>query len=175
MKYHPGGEEHTRNLISLAEGLGLTAGMKVLDMGAGGGEAVRILQQRGYSAPGVDLEPGSLLVEKGNMLQTGYPDGSFDAVLSQCAFFVSGRPEQAAHEAHRLLRSGGLLLLSDVFFPEPALPGFRILQSEDMTQEWREYYLEALWRGEDCGCEVPRGSCRYLMLIARKELENGSV
>ena len=29
-------------------------------------------------------------VEQGDLLRTGFPAGSFDAVLSQCAFFVSG-------------------------------------------------------------------------------------
>ena len=40
--------------------------------------------------------------------------------------------------------------------------------AEDMTDAWREYYLEALWRGEDCGCEIPRGKCTYWLIIAGK-------
>ena len=175
MKQHPGGENHTLRMLKLAEEFGLSKRAKVLDMGAGAGETVRLLRERGYEAEGIDLEPRSDLVETGDMHRTGLPDGSVDAVISQCAFFVSGDPGAACREARRIMKPGGLLMLSDVFFGEPALPGFQILRREDMTPAWREYYIEALWRGEDCGCEIPRGKSSYLLLIARKEEEHGSV
>ncbi len=152
MKSHPGGMEHTRRMLALAA---LPEGARVLDMGAGAGESVQLMRSLGLDAVGIDLE------------------ASFDAVLSQCAFFVSGDRAGALREARRLLRPGGLLLLSDVFFEEPTAllraAGFEILKAEDMTHGWREYYLEALWRGEDCGCELPRGRCCYWLLIGRKD------
>ena len=52
-------------------------------------------------------------------LQTGFSAGSFDAVLSECSFYVSGDVHGALREAYRLLKSGGLLLLSDVFTEDP--------------------------------------------------------
>ena len=136
-------------------------------------DRARLLRSLGLDAVGIDLEPRGEAVERGDFLHAPYPDGSFDAVLSQCAFFVSGNRAGALREAHRLLRPGGLLLLSDVFFEEPTAllraAGFEILKAEDMTHGWREYYLEALWRGEDCGCELPRGRCCYWLLIGRKD------
>jgi len=169
MNGHPGGEAHTRLMITLAD---LTAGASVLDMGAGSGEAVRLMQALSYDAHGIDLSPRGNTVAPGDFLHLPYADASFDAVLSQCAFFVSGDVPGALREAHRVLRPGGTLMLSDVFFEAPApvveAAGFEILQLEDMTDAWREYYLEALWRGEDCGCALQRGKCRYWLIIARK-------
>ena len=176
MNRHPGGDEHTKRLLELAA---LPKGARILDMGAGGGEAVRLMQEAGFCAEGIDREPRSELVRKGDFLHTDYAEESFDGILSQCAFFVSGDPAGAVREAGRLLKPGGILMLSDVFFDRPELPGFCIRQKEDMTARWREYYLEALWRcegdasGKDetgCGC-FPRGKCRYLSLIAVKQEE----
>ena len=170
MKSHPGGEAHTRRLLELAA---LPQGASVLDLGAGAGEALALLRGMGYAARGIDLEPRRETVERGDLLRTGFPDGSFDAVLSECAFFVSGDPRGALREARRLLKPGGKLLLSDVFFEEPIRllqsAGFTPLQAEDMTPLWRDYWLEALWRGDTTCCEVPKGTCSYWLLIGRKD------
>lgn len=175
MKGHPGGEEHTRRLIDLA---GLRPGERVLDLGAGAGEAVALLRALGYEAQGLDLKPRSPLVARGDLLHTGLPGESFDGVLSQCAFFVSGDVPGALAESRRLLRPGGRLLLSDVFFapPEPLLrrAGFRVLHAEDLTGLWRAYVLEALWR-EETSCPPVRGKCAYWLLICEKEGNDGPV
>lgn len=169
MKSHPGGQESTRQMLALS---GLCPGASILDMGAGAGETVSLLRGLGYAARGIDLEPRSELIECGDMHGTGFPDGSFDAVLSQCAFYVSGDVGKALYESRRLLKPGGKLLLADVFFQPPELllskAGFRILHAEDMTTQWREYYLEALWRDDEC-CPSPGGKCSYWLLICGKE------
>ncbi len=170
MKSHPGGMEHTRRMLALA---GLSPGARVLDMGAGAGESVQLMRSRGFDAVGIDLEPRGEAVERGDFLHAPYPDASFDAVLSQCAFFVSGDQAGALREARRLLRPGGTLLLSDVFFEEPAqllgTAGFEILKAEDMTPLWRAYYIDALWRDDSPCCELPRGKCGYWLLIGRRD------
>ncbi|MCR4607527.1 MAG: class I SAM-dependent methyltransferase [Oscillospiraceae bacterium] len=170
MRSHPGGKEHTLHLLELA---GLREGDAVLDMGAGDGEAVLLMRSMGIAASGIDLEPRSPDVEQGDMLRTSFPDRCFDAVLSQCSFFASFDQPGALREACRLLRRGGKLLLSDVFFSEPEKmlrdAGFDIVCSEDMTELWLEYYLEALWRDESPCCDIPKGKSRYFVLIGRKD------
>jgi len=169
MNRHPGGGEHTRRLMELAN---LPDGASVLDMGAGAGETVELLRSLGFAARGIDLDPRGDSVERCDLLHTPYPGGSFDAVLSECAYFVSGDQPGALREAYRLLKSGGTLLLSDVFFDAPeellASAGFQILYIEDMTALWREYFLEALWRGDALCCEIPKGRSSYFSLIGRK-------
>ena len=170
MNGHPGGAEQTRHMMELAD---LPAGARVLDLGAGAGDAVALLNGLGYHAEGIDLRPRSDRVREGDFLAAPYPDGSFDAVLSQCAFFVSGDTAKALREACRLLKPGGRLLFSDVEFsplrPAAEAAGFRILVDEDLSAAWKEYYIDALWRGETCDCELPRGKCGYRLLIAEKE------
>ena len=166
MTRHPG---ETKRLIELAE---LQPGARVLDLGAGDGDGVRLLRSLGHDACGIDRKAAQD-VEAGDLLHTGFAGGSFDAVMSECAFFVSGDVPGALRESARLLKQGGMLLLADVFFqpPEPLLAaaGFRITKQEDWTKAWREYYLRSIWEGTADACSVPKGKCAYWMLIARKD------
>ena len=169
MNGHPGGQTHTRRMLELAA---LPRGARILDMGAGAGETLRLLRALGFDAVGVDLAPRGEGVEQGDFLHLSFPDGSFDAVLSQCAFFVSGDVPGALREARRVLKPGGKLLLSDVCFEDPVplltTADFNVLHSEDLTVQWREYYLEALWREETDCCPLPKGKCGYWLLIAER-------
>ena len=63
---HPGGEKHSRYLIELSF---LEKGSKWLDMGAGDGSTVRLLRSLGHAAEGIDLEPRSKDVHRGNYLE----------------------------------------------------------------------------------------------------------
>ena len=169
MNGHPGGEENTRRMLALA---GLPRGARVLDLGAGAGETLALLRGLGFRAEGLDLSPRSPLVDKGDLLHTPYPDGSFDGVLSQCAFFASGDVPGALRESARLLKPGGTLLLADVFFEDPAslleAAGLRLVVKEDWTSAWREYYLRSIWEGTAEPCPGAKGKSQYWMLIGRK-------
>ena len=169
MNAHPGGEAHTRRMIALAA---LEPHSRVLDMGAGAGEAVSLFREMGFDAQGIDREPRGKNVEQGDFLRLSCPDESYDAVISQCAFFVSGNVPAALREAYRIIRPGGVLLLSDVWFSDAGTAvenaGFVVSHREDMTPQWREYYIEAIWRG-DTDCIPVKGKCTYEMLICKKE------
>ena len=167
---HPGGENHSRYLIELSF---LDKGSKWLDMGAGDGSAVRLLRSLGYSAEGIDLEPRGKDVTRGNYLECPWRDDFFDGILSQCSFYVSGNVPRALKEASRLLRTGGKLVFSDVTENVVTLLNqcreahFAVRHLEDLTDEWKEYYLEALWK-EDNVC-LPQGKkFSYVLFVCER-------
>ena len=175
MKGHPGGLNRTQSLLAQS---GLAPGARILDMGAGDGTAVRFLRQQGFQAVGIDLA-GSADVLTGDFLHAPFQAETFDAVLGECSFFLSGHVPQALAEAWRLLKYGGTFLYADVCFQELAgltalleRTGFIVVDVQDLTADWRDYYFECLWSGWDgeLPCAVPPGkTCRYYQVICRKE------
>ena len=153
MDGHPGGAEHSRYLIELAF---LPRGSRWLDMGAGDGSALRILEEQGHTALGIDLEPRGPEVEKGDFLRCPYPSGS-----------------AAWKEAARLLRKGGKLVFSDVtedvteLLKQVRLAGFAVRHMDDFSRQWREYYLEALWREEE-PCRIRMKKCSYVLFACER-------
>ena len=170
MQGHPGGDAHTRYLIELSF---LPPGSRWLDMGAGDGQALAILEEEGFSAVGIDLSPRSPRVETGNFFHTPYESGSFDAALSQCSFYVSGNVPLALTEAARLLRKGGKLVFSDVtedvvvLLNQVRAAGFAVRHLEDLTPQWKQYYLEALWR-EEVSCPPVKGKISYVLFVCER-------
>lgn len=170
MLRHPGGEKHSRYLIELAF---LDPGSKWLDMGAGDGSAVRLLRSLGYAAEGIDLEPRGKDVVRGNYFESPWQDGFFDGIISQCSFYVSGNVPVALTEAARLLRKGGKLVFSDVtenvvtLLNQVRQAGFAVRHLEDLTDQWKEYYLEALWTQDDV-C-LPQGKkFSYVLFVCER-------
>ena len=127
MYRHPGGENAVLNLIGRAS---LAPGAKVIDLGAGDGDAVRLLRALGYEANGVDITPGED-VDSGDLFNLDCELGSFDAVLSQCTFLLTGDVPGAMAAAGRILRPGGILLYSDAVPGQKrrcaCWPGLRVL------------------------------------------------
>lgn len=168
MKGHVGGEAHSHYLMELSF---LPQGMRVLDMGAGDGTTVRLLHELGYVAEGIDLAPCGEGVRQGDYLHAPYEDAAFDGIISECSFFASGDVPAALKEAGRLLKKGGKLVFSDVCADVVALlgwvrqAGFAVRHIEDLSEEWKAYYLEALWREED----VPTGKgLAYVLMICER-------
>ena len=167
---HPGGETHSRYLIELAF---LGNDSKWLDMGAGNGDTVRLLRSLGHRAEGIDLEPRGKDVTRGSFLAAPWQDGFFDGIISQCSFYVSADVPGAFREAARLLRKGGKLVFSDVtenvvtLLNQVRQAGFAVRHIEDLTDQWREYYLEALWTQENV-C-LPQGKkFSYVLFVCER-------
>lgn len=181
---HPGGLSMTCRLLTLA---GLmppeqsrnknARPLRILDMGAGDGQTLRLLRELGHKAEGIDLTEGPG-IQKGDFLHCPFPSESFDAVLSECAFYVSGDPDGAIREAARLLvRETGLLLLADVCFSDLSAhkkqlesAGFSVQYMEDLTALWKEYYITCIWNGTaKTFCpRVPKQKCHYYLTISER-------
>lgn len=185
---HPDGEKMTRELISLSP---IPNGACILDMGAGDGEAVSLLRSLGYDAVGVDRVSGENIIA-GDMTDLPFEDECFDAVISECAFSVCGDTEKAFREAHRVLKNGGILYISDVYFKsenapclslkEPAVKdsweraakGFSMTEFHDRTKVWTEFMIHCIWNGLDLGdCGFFKSAAKakgsYFIAVFKKE------
>ena len=79
----------------------------------------------------------------------------------------------ALKEAARLLHKGGKLVFSDVTENVVTLlnqcreAGFAVRHLEDLTDQWKEYYLEALWK-EDNVCLMPGKKFSYVLFVCER-------
>lgn len=165
MTKYAGGAELTEILLMMS---GLEP-CRILDLGAGGGDTVRLLREQGFFAQGMDAD-GNDDVEADNILRCHYEDGSFDAVISEGVFFGTGREMEGWSEALRLLKTGGTLLLADVCFTDVRghverlqSTGFQVEHVEDASALWADCgHLEQV---EQLG---GKGRCRYLLSVCTK-------
>lgn len=134
--YHPGGRTLTRRLATAAA---VKPGSRVLDVASGPGTTALLLAQEfGATVDGVDLAATS--VERasaaasaagvgdrvrfhlGDAEQLPFSDGTFDVVISECAFCTFPDKATAAKELARVLAPGGRVGLTDVTVSPPGLP-----------------------------------------------------
>jgi SAM-dependent methyltransferase len=108
---HPGGTELTADLLDRA---GVDADTRLLDVGCGAGEALALARERGATAVGLDVEPRTDGIVRGDMARLPFAADRFDVVLAECVLCLSADYPRALAEAERVLRSGGRLAFSDV-------------------------------------------------------------
>jgi arsenite methyltransferase len=137
--YHPGGRTLTRRL---ADAMDLRAGDRVLDVAAGiGTTALLLAGERDVNVVGVDLGPvqvanaerranqhglaGRVRFELGDAERLPFPDGSFSAVVCECAL-CTFPAKKAAAEFARVLAPGGRVGITDVWLePDRLDPDLR--------------------------------------------------
>ena len=122
----PGGDALTKKAIEKAA---LPDGARILDVGCGEGDTAALLKARGFDTIGVDIS--SKLIASGRQRHEGldlrcmeaefldFESKSFDAVLMECSLSVFRLHEDAAFEAYCLLRSGGKLIVTDLYIKNP--------------------------------------------------------
>ncbi len=114
----------------------LAGARRGLDVGAGRGELVQALRQRGYDASGVDKEEGTDFLD--------FAGGPFDALLFVAS--LNHMPlAQTMEHAHRLLAPGGVLIADefDVDAPDEATARFWLQLKDregDPLGEWRHHH-----------------------------------
>jgi SAM-dependent methyltransferase len=124
----PGGVELTARLIDRAR---LTPGSTVVDVGCGPGTTLELLAASGHTGIGIDFSPalaadvstrdGAALVGDAEYLPLR--SAAADAVLIECVLSALPHKPRSIGEIARVLRPGGMLLLSDMTLaadlPEP--------------------------------------------------------
>ncbi|MUM76757.1 methyltransferase domain-containing protein [Pseudodesulfovibrio sp. F-1] len=185
-----------------AEGIDMLPGWRVLDVGCGLGATMHRLQARfGARAFGVEISSGQLRLAEnttGMVRASGeclpFRDGMFHAVFCECVLSLLNDRPSALRQAHRVLRPGGFLVLSDLCTQGASPPGgdscaerawplpdvvqlvgncgLHILSVEDHTPRLRELAARLAFAGERPDCPGCGGSLGYYLMIARKQEEN---
>jgi arsenite methyltransferase len=126
--FHPGGLQMTGRL---GRTLGLSPASRVLDVACGNGTAAIFLAKKfGCKVFGIDYGDQSVAAarslaqsehidtrvqfERGDAETLPFPDGSFDAVICECAFCTFPNKAASAREFFRVLRHGGRVGISDL-------------------------------------------------------------
>ena len=191
----PGGMELTRRMLDLAN---FPSGARLIDVCCGGGATVEMLLKAGFDAQGVDLEPraDNLLVICGSAYDLPYEDDSVDGIFCECGFSLL-EPYAALAEFARVMKTGGTLLLSDLYSRSKggrmgALRvhskeefgalltryGFDLRFFEDHTDALKSFLAQQIiecdhnWLHEEFGEAIGRMQpikCGYCLLIARKK------
>ena len=193
----PGGLELTERAAALC---GFGPDSRLLDVAAGDGGTVRFLRERfGCQIAGLDSDPARRCpdVALGRAEALPFPDGAFDGVFIECALSQMERPEEALGECARVLRSGGNLVLSDLYAgrggdastPLGRLDSREVLEErlravgmapvlfEDHTSLLTSLWAGAMMSGQGCelaealhGLDWPVGvKCGYYLCAAQKK------
>lgn len=174
---HPGGAELTeRMLLKAGQGHWLHGKDYILDVGCGGGSTVNYLRRKGYLATGIDPDTDRSDLYRGDAGALPWPTEYFDGIIAECTLSVIGI-EKALPEIVRVLKPGGVFLVSDVFEKGsrplwPLLYHFRVMYLEDATALLRPYISAWIWKNArpfpDCyedGRKIPLERLGYYWAI----------
>lgn len=147
----PGGTALTARALDAAA---FPPGARLLDIGCGGGEALRLALARGLDCVGVDHSPPLLeqaraaglsgRVQMAEAQNLPFPDAAFDGAFLECALSAMEERPLVLAEARRVLKPGGLLLCSDLF-ASPELAATLDVLSGDLSLFTQADFACRLW------------------------------
>lgn len=121
----------------LIDGLGVSSGMKVLDLGCGDGTTALPAARRGAKVLGVDIAANLVAAGTARAAEAGLAnlrfeegdasdlkeldDGRFDLVVSMFGAMFAPRPSDVAQEMVRVTRSGGRIVMGNWIPGDPTL------------------------------------------------------
>lgn len=116
----PGGLETTRRALEFCD---FSPGCAILDIGCGTGITQRMLCEYGYQTYGIDTSSILLNSFPSDACHTIQACGEsvpiagqlFDGIFLECTLSVTRLPETVLTEINRILKPGGLLILSDLY------------------------------------------------------------
>lgn len=185
----PGGRQTT---LCLLEAAGIQAGAWMADIGCGTGASVSFLNAQGFHAVGVDISHS--LCEKArargaaalcaDAQELPFFDGEMDALLFECTLSVLVDVEAVLFECARVLKAGGMLLVSDVYYEDAqttrnnwadrlSVAGFSLVHWEEHPEMLSAFRERLLWEVEDVaireglcetGCAAAAG---YFTMVAK--------
>lgn len=112
MPHAPKHLHKTRDVVAFA--LQFTRG-DVLDLGAGTAKYRGMIQEHAASYKTFDMISGDHIDVVGDILNTGFADGSFDTIFCTQVFEHIPKPWLAVGEIKRLLRPGGVVIVTAPF------------------------------------------------------------
>ncbi|MCR5773704.1 MAG: class I SAM-dependent methyltransferase [Lachnospiraceae bacterium] len=117
------------------------AGDRILDIGCGGGETIRVLSERiptGHFT-GIDhsevsvklsgetnassIREGRTEILSGSVSELPFEDGSFDRIITVESFYFWPDPPESLKEVYRVLTKGGRFFLVSEIYERPDLTG----------------------------------------------------
>jgi SAM-dependent methyltransferase len=130
------GALHDPDTFARLGALGLRAGWRCLEVGAGSGTVARWMAARGVRVVATDLDPrflapleGEVEIRRHDVVEDPLEEGAYDLVHARALLQHVARREHVVAKLARALRPGGVLCLEDILMPtgdcDPPLPGFR--------------------------------------------------
>lgn len=158
--FHPGGTALTRRTI---EGMGLSSGASVLDLGCGTGTTANTLAKEfGYTVTGLDSSERNIATARilnrndqirfvaGDAYGLPFSNESFDGIVAECVLSVFADKVTALAELKRVLKPGGKIGITDMSvartlpdeFAQAVAP-WTCLAAAPSAEEYKELFLNS--------------------------------